>query len=373
MKEISFIANNLNVGGSQKVLISLANEAIIFGYKVNIISLTNNLFLEKVLIKNINLKIYKCTNSNTSKGIYNRLNISYNLFKHLIKLRPKFIHSHLWQIDIIYLLLIKYFLRIKILHTIHSPGSSYLKINNSDYLNNYIEKKLVNSSKKVKITLVSNEIIEVIKKVLNFNGVCKVIPNGVELPKNNLIKKTLLKKDKYSFIFPARFQESKGHKILLDAFKMLVDDLSRYDLKLILVGTDLKENLFDIITDLNLTNHVIIRDPVVDIYNILSEADFGVFPSLYEGHSIALCEMMAIGLPIVATNISSNLFITENGQGAILCNPNSSIALFNCMKTLVEDIGNSNSLSIKAQEIINTHFSEKTMFLEYEKIYSELQ
>jgi glycosyltransferase involved in cell wall biosynthesis len=268
---------------------------------------------------------------------------------------------------------LKYFSKIKIIHTIHSPGSSYLKKTKLDLLNNFIEKKLITSKYDIIVTVVSNEIKDVIKRVLNFNGNCSVIPNGVLLPNSNLMKKKLQKKDSYTFIFPARFQESKGHKILLNAFRKLIDDLPSNKFELILVGTELKENLSETITEYELNKHIKIYEPVSDIYEILTKADFGVFPSLYEGHSIALCEMMAIGLPVVATNITSNKYITEEGTGAILCEPNSSIALLDSMKKLIDDINFSNILSAKGQSIINNKFSEKIMFSEYEKIYFELQ
>lgn len=371
MKEIYYISNNLDVGGSQKVLISIANEAIKHGYKVNIISLTNNLFLSNVLNKSENLNIITCTNNKTSKGLINRLIITYNLFKYLTLKKPKILHSHLWQIDILYLLIIRIFFDVKIIHTIHSPGSSYLKINKLDIINNYIEKKLLTLNN-VTITVVSEEIKTVIKNILDFKGYCFLIPNGVFMPNEKLIKKKLIKKDKYNFIFPARFQESKGHRILLVAFKMLLDFSPVYNCDLFLIGTGLKENLSDFIKSLDLNKNVILLDPVCDIYEILSKSDFGVFPSLYEGHSIALCEMMAIGLPTIATNISSNNYITENGLGALLCDPGSSNSLFNSMKKLIDDIDYANILSFNAQSIIHSKFSEKIMFSEYEKIYNSI-
>lgn len=373
MGKIYFITNNLDVGGSQKVLISLANEGLKYGYNVNIISLTNNLFLKNILLQKDNLNIFTCTSKMTSKGILNRIIITFNLLLFIFKNKPKFLHSHLWQIDIFYLILIKRIFNIKIIHTIHSPGSSYLKANKIDILNNYIEKKLITSKKNTIVTVVSNEIKDVISTVLDFKGECQVIPNGVLMPNINLIKKNHEVKDKYIFIFPARFQESKGHKILLHAFKELINISPKYNSDLILVGTELSENLTSLISELELTNHVKIIEPVSDIYKILETADFGVFPSLYEGHSIALCEMMAIGLPIVATNIISNLYITQNGKGALLCESNSVSSLFNGMKKLIDNPINSTNLSVNAKKIVKENFSDSKMFFEYNKMYLRFQ
>jgi glycosyltransferase involved in cell wall biosynthesis len=57
---------------------------------------------------------------------------------------------------------------------------------------------------------------------------------------------------------------------------------------------------------------------VEDIPGVLSAADLFVFPSLYEGLPGALIEAMAVGLPIVASDIDASREVLEPGGNAIL-------------------------------------------------------
>jgi glycosyltransferase involved in cell wall biosynthesis len=368
LREVTFITNNLDIGGSQKVLINIANEALSNNYKVNIISLCNNLFLHNLLNKSPNLKLYTCTNKNYTKGLFNRLKLTISLFIYFFKHKPKLVHSHLWQIDIIYLILLRLFNNFTIIHTIHSPGSSYLKKNKIDYFNNKIESHLINNVKMVYITVVSLEIKEVIQDVLNIKKEIYYIPNAI--PDFNLNKIDLLNKaidGKKIFIYPARFQLSKGHYILIKAFKQVRDVFK--DAKLILIGTGLKENLYESIISENLTDAIEIMEPTNDISKVLFNSNFGVMPSFYEGQSIALCEMMIMGLPIVASNIPSNVDITNNGKGAILCNVNSINSLKEKMIEIIKNRNLANSTSKIAREIILEKYSSNKIFVQYENLY----
>ena len=373
MKNLTLVTNNLDIGGSQIVLINLVNEALLNNYIVNVISLTNNLFLIDRINKNGTINFYTCSNKKNSSGFFNRIKISYNFFKIIYNIKPKLLHSHFWQIDIIYLLLLTYFSNIKIIHTIHSPGSSYLRIKLIDYLNNFIEKIFINQ-KNVIVTVVSEEIERVIRAVLNFKKKCLIISNGINIIDNTKINSDIIpfqKQNGYKyFIYPARFQESKGHKFLLEAFKQLTAEV--LNVKLILIGTNLENNLKNIVSNLNIENSVIFLNPIDDINKILIHCDFGVFPSFYEGHSIALCEMMAIGLPVVVSDIVGNRVVADNGNAALLYRVDSEDELYFSMKELLKNPRLSSQLSINAQKHIQDKYGLKKFFSEYNKIYETI-
>ena len=204
--------------------------------------------------------------------------------------------------------------------------------------------------------------------MLNYNKHAVLIPNGIILPSCIVRNSTFDKHKSIKIIFPARYQKSKGHIILLNAIKRLIDN--EFNVKLILIGIELKENLSEEIQKLDLSNNVIIMDPVSNIESILCSSDIGVFPSLYEGHSIALSEMMAVGLPIVATNIESNLFVTENGRGALMCKPNSVDSLFDNLKKVILDSELAYHLGVNARDIAERRFSSSVMFKKYAELYN---
>ena len=60
-----------------------------------------------------------------------------------------------------------------------------------------------------------------------------------------------------------------------------------------------------------------------DVPEILASADLFVFPSLYEGLGGALIEAMALGLPIVASDLPAIREVVDDGENALLVPPGS--------------------------------------------------
>jgi glycosyltransferase involved in cell wall biosynthesis len=58
-----------------------------------------------------------------------------------------------------------------------------------------------------------------------------------------------------------------------------------------------------------------------DIPQLLAAADVFVFPSLYEGMPGAVIEAMALGLPVVASNIPAIAEVVDEGKNALLIPP----------------------------------------------------
>lgn len=64
-----------------------------------------------------------------------------------------------------------------------------------------------------------------------------------------------------------------------------------------------------------------------DLPEILAAADVFVFPSLYEGLGGSLIEAMALGLPIIASDLPAVREVVRQGSNALLVEPASSTAL----------------------------------------------
>ena len=368
-REITYITHNLSIGGSQKVIINLTNEALRQNYIVNIIVLVNDLYLLSNIDSSPNLRVFTCINLPTSRGFYNRLIIGNNLFKILRRVKPPFVHSHLWQIDVFYLLLLKWFTKVKVIHTIHSPGGAYFMDSFSHRLNVYIERAVLNLFGKIDLVVVSEETENVVRKILRYNDTCHLIPNGIDADSFKRIDNNddVLTEDRVYFVFPSRYQASKGHILLFEAFKMLIR--KHPDVYLVLVGIGLEENLKQAAEDFEITDRTIFYGPTSEVNKVLSKCRFGVFPSQYEGHPIALCEMMAAGLAVVSSDIPANKFVTDGGKGALLFKHNSVEDLYIGMCKLLEDKEYSDGLGLEGQKIIREKFSAARMFKLHTDLY----
>ena len=210
MNEITFVTHNLSIGGSQKVIINLANEALKQDYSVNIIVLTNDLYLLNNITASEKLKIITCSKTASSSGFFKRLLIGFNFIKAVIQLKPAFIHSHLWQIDIVYLILLRLCYKIRIIHTVHSPGGAYFMDKFSHRLNVLIERCLVNYFSNIAVIVVSEETGQVVERVLKYQKKYYLIPNGVDTDqfaiKENSTDEAIPQGNRIYFVFPSRYQ-----------------------------------------------------------------------------------------------------------------------------------------------------------------------
>jgi glycosyltransferase involved in cell wall biosynthesis len=73
-----------------------------------------------------------------------------------------------------------------------------------------------------------------------------------------------------------------------------------------------------------------------DAPELLAAADLFVLPSLFEGFSGVLIEAMALGLPIVASDIPAIREVVEPGRNAVLVDPASSEALVTGIESLLD-------------------------------------
>jgi glycosyltransferase involved in cell wall biosynthesis len=132
------------------------------------------------------------------------------------------------------------------------------------------------------------------------------------------IKKKYRIKGDY-LLFLSTLKPSKNIEGLLEAFTLLKDE------KLSLVVTGRKgwmfETIFVKVKDLGLTKKVVFTDfvPDQDVPAILAGAKVFVLPSFWEGFGIPVVEAMAVGTPVVVSNVGSLPEVV--GSSGIIINP----------------------------------------------------
>lgn len=137
-----------------------------------------------------------------------------------------------------------------------------------------------------------------------------------------------------------RHEPAKGLMDLLNAAPHLSDEFP--DLVFLLAGKDgtashdLKCRASELKADIRFLGH---RE---DIPELLAAADLLCFPSLSEGSPGTLIEAMAVGCPIVASDIPANLEVLGNpaGDSAWLSAPHKPVLLADAMRTALLDGGN---------------------------------
>ncbi|AGB42271.1 glycosyltransferase [Halobacteroides halobius DSM 5150] len=114
-----------------------------------------------------------------------------------------------------------------------------------------------------------------------------------------------------------RLSEQKGHKYLVKTVDLLKDRLD--DFKVLVVGKgELESKIKKQVKDLDLEEYIIFTGFRSDIYNIMSQMDFLLHTALWEGFGFVIAEAMAVGKPIVSTNVSNISEIIIEGKTGYL-------------------------------------------------------
>jgi glycosyltransferase involved in cell wall biosynthesis len=201
---------------------------------------------------------------------------------------------------------------------------------------------------------------DVFKKMVP--GRIRVIPNPVSLPAQG--GKAVDGSDAGPFVIGVgRLSFEKGFHMLVQTFGTLADRFP--DWKLILLGEGpMRPKIEQLIIDTGLAGRVILAGNVQNPGATLVKASFFVLPSFYEGFPNALCEAMALGIAVAASNCSGGVReIIDDGNNGILFEPKNVEAMAVAMEKLMADPQARMRLGSAAREITKRFTPEIVMGL----------
>lgn len=117
-----------------------------------------------------------------------------------------------------------------------------------------------------------------------------------------------------------RLDANKNHEMMIRAFAALKDKYQEYTLTIYGDG-ELRPYLEDLIIQLGITGRVLLPGVIPDVAVQIERASLFLLTSYSEGVSNALIEAMAIGLPVISTDVPSGgtvELITDGENGLII-------------------------------------------------------
>ena len=151
------------------------------------------------------------------------------------------------------------------------------------------------------------------------------------------------------------FQKGQWH--LLEATASLIQQDP--SLRLVIAGRrgNASNRLEEVIRTSSLNGEVRFLGHRDDAPEVLAAADVFVFPSLYEGLGGALIEAMALGLPIVASDLPAIREVVEADRNALLVPPGSSPALAAAVGALISDPERRRTMGERGRQIFQERFT----------------
>ena len=169
----------------------------------------------------------------------------------------------------------------------------------------------------------------------------------------------------------ARLTEQKGHKWLLRAFRLVVNQLPETSL-LLLGDGPLREHLEDTVVNLDLAKNVKFAGWRTDVMNILPSTDLFVLASEWEGFGLAILEAMSFSLPVIATKVGGIPEVVLDGETGWLVKARDSDALAGSILAALSSPDKMLQCGQRGKLRVQGTFSVQKMIFDTEKIYNLL-
>ncbi|MCB2312023.1 glycosyltransferase family 4 protein [Clostridium tagluense] len=209
-------------------------------------------------------------------------------------------------------------------------------------------------------------------------GKIKYIPGvGIDTKKfNEVIVDKLAKRkelevpeDGFVILSVGELNKNKNHETVIKSLAKLNNPNVYY----VICGQGILENyLKNLLKKLGLEKQVKLLGYRRDVAEISKASDVFVFPSVREGLPVALMEGMALGLPVVCSNIRGNIDLIEDYKGGYLVAPDDVDGFTEAIHEIIqkyslrENMGEYNKESIVKFDIDNVKVSMEKIYFDAE-------
>jgi glycosyltransferase involved in cell wall biosynthesis len=212
-----------------------------------------------------------------------------------------------------------------------------------------------------KATLVGNGI--------DFAGITNKVGSGA---RERIRNEFGISEDAFVIVNVARFEPQKGHFFLLQTLKDLIPHVNRKVVALLVgIGID-QEKIEAEVKRLNLQDVVYFTGYRQDVPDILTASDVSIMTSHYEGIPRALMESMALGIPVVATNVPGTRHLIQSGQTGLLVEYGDIPGMTDALVKVLTDSALAERLGKSGKHLVQTRFNEYTVADRVEAVYMHI-
>lgn len=193
-------------------------------------------------------------------------------------------------------------------------------------------------------------------------GHLHAIPNGVDVDRYTGASAAGLREEldvaagDLLVVCVAKMLEQKGHRHLIDA--LAGEELGRLPVQIVLVGDGpLRDEIRARALAAGVGERIRFAGNRSDIPALLAAADAFVLPSLWEGLPMALLEAMAAGLATVATSVSGVREVVQDGRDGLLVPPADPAALATALARIAREPDLRRRLGAAARQRVVNEYS----------------
>lgn len=356
-QNIMFLTRTMALGGTENVILQLCE---ILKPEVNniVVCSCGGINVEK--LDEMGIKHYQITDIENKNPI--------NIIKNYIQIK-KIIKKE----------------NINIIHSHHRMAALYARLCSSkknilvaNAHNTFKNKKILTkiAYKNTKIIAVGNQVRNNLVEYFKLpSDSVTVIHNAIKpfdgkISIDNELKE--LKNNGYDLIANVgRLSEQKGMEYFIEAAEIV--NKSNKMVKFLIIGSGEDENkLKEMVKQKNLEDNVVFMGFRSDIQNIMSQVDFVVLSSLWEGLPLTPIEAFSVGKTIIATDVDGTIEIVKDNFNGLLIKPKNVNMLSEKIDCLLKDKQLLKKLEKNSMNTYINEFSFDKLKDSYLKFYQKI-
>lgn len=257
--------------------------------------------------------------------------------------------------------------KVKVMYTNHFIMKNNFPLRMFNRVLTQMESNIIAVCNKGKEMMVSNGIngnkINVV-----FNG---VDPEFWSMPAKSTMREEFgIGQDEFVMLCASRFAHDKGHKFLVNSISELRKITDRKFRLVLAADGPLLEEVKKQVVELGLTKEIIFAGFRKDIKNLMDGSDLYINSSEHEALSFLMLEVLAAGLPLIATDMGGNRdIINPETDCGILVNYNDSKGLAEAIVKIMDNPELQKRLRENAIKAVREKFSLDNMVMEAYNLY----
>lgn len=363
--KLLYLLFSFTLGGTEKLIVDMANRMVNQNCEVSICIINNQ--YDQFLLDQLDKRI-KIIMLMRNPGSKNRLSLMFKLAKLIKEEKFDIIHCNSFNAPETLLLCKSFNRKVKIIITIHDKGQfknlSIIRF----WIKNIICDKFVAISDSVKLDLFSIGIIR--EKIVR-------IYNGIDFDK---FKKYSLNEKNTDYIILGCIARivpfKKGQDLLLRAVNILRVKYPK--IKILFAGGVSKENEKEFeelrlyIKNQKMEKIVTFLGSVEDIRTVYNKIDICVLPSRFEGFGLSVVESIAMGVPVVVSDVDGPKEIIQASHIGQTFKKGDYIDLANKIEATIENLEKQRKDTKTNRNIIRNLFDINSTCEQYMNVYKEL-
>lgn len=235
---------------------------------------------------------------------------------------------------------------------------------------NHLVQRMIVPSKAVKQVVLEKEGVSEAKVEVIYNGIDIEYfkPDGRKSSYRNQIG---FQDSHFIITIISNLHKIKGVEYFIRAASLISQEIpeSRF---IIIGGGKEKDFLKRLAVQLGVFENIIFPGNIGNIKDYLAGSDVYVCSSLSEGFSNSILEAMAMGLPVVATDVGGNQEAVMDKGSGFLVPPQNYQSIANRVVGLYRNRGLMSQMGAKGRTIVEERFNLGRMIKEHEELYMEL-